>query len=104
MLKQASAVKNTTEILTKNLCRMRLLANTRIWLSATTLCMSIIQRGFILPIIRATIGSQSAGADHSLESDFFFQVVFVATAMSVVSGAFAERMRRSGHFLFFRRC
>jgi Amt family ammonium transporter len=39
------------------------------------------------------IGSQAADADHSLESDFFFQVVFVATAMSIVSGAVAERMK-----------
>ena len=31
--------------------------------------------------------------DHALWADFFFQAVFVATAMSVVSGAVAERKR-----------
>ena len=33
-------------------------------------------------------------------SDFFFQVVFVATAMSIVSGAVAERMKLMSFFTF----
>lgn len=33
-------------------------------------------------------------------SDFFFQVVFVATAMSIVSGAVAERMKLKTFFVF----
>ena len=48
----------------------------------------------------ALIGTQAADASHSLESDFFFQVVFVATAMSIVSGAVAERMKLWVFLLF----
>ncbi|MBT3833116.1 MAG: ammonium transporter, partial [Gammaproteobacteria bacterium] len=35
----------------------------------------------------------SGGAVYANAADFFFQVVFVATAMSIVSGAVAERMK-----------
>jgi Amt family ammonium transporter len=37
---------------------------------------------------------------YSSASDFFFQVVFVATAMSIVSGAVAERMKLWAFLLF----
>jgi Amt family ammonium transporter len=37
---------------------------------------------------------------YSMLSDFFFQVVFVATAMSVVSGAVAERMKLWAFLIF----
>ncbi|MDH5191871.1 MAG: ammonium transporter, partial [Gammaproteobacteria bacterium] len=40
------------------------------------------------------------GAVYSGASDFFFQVVFVATAMSIVSGAVAERMKLWAFLLF----
>jgi len=84
--------KNTTEILTKNIalyaiaCTMFLLVGYNImYVDNTT--------GGIVPNFGALIGSAADDATHALEADFFFQVVFVATAMSIVSGAVAERMK-----------
>ena len=51
----------------------------------------------------AQIVSGTAGGvatDHSERSDYFFQVVFVATAMSIVSGAVAERMKLWAFLIF----
>ncbi len=84
--------KNTTEILTKNIllfaiaCTMYLLVGYNIMYVDNT-------EGGWLPSLGGLIGSQAGDADHALEADFFFQVVFVATAMSIVSGAVAERMK-----------
>ncbi|RVU31699.1 ammonium transporter [Neptunomonas marina] len=93
--------KNTTEILTKNValyaiaCTMYLLCGYFIMYSSDA--------GGVMPNFGALIGDENAvdavlaGGDdapyYSARSDFFFQVVFVATAMSIVSGAVAERMK-----------
>ncbi|KJG57774.1 ammonium transporter [Photobacterium kishitanii] len=91
--------KNTTEILTKNFC-LYAIACTTFLLVGYNIMYVDNSAGSWLPSFGALIGTQAEGADHSLESDFFFQVVFVATAMSVVSGAVAERMKLWSFLLF----
>ncbi|MDH2433302.1 ammonium transporter [Pokkaliibacter sp. MBI-7] len=93
--------KNTTEILTKNVV-LYAIACTMYLLCGYHLMYSSDAGGFI-PSFGSLIGEEHtaeavlAGGDdapyYSLRADFFFQVVFVATAMSIVSGAVAERMK-----------
>lgn len=99
--------KNTAEILTKNIalyavaCIMYMLVGYNIMYGDSV--------NSVIPGISFLLG-----ADNTLEevlasngdiyysnlSDFFFQVVFVATAMSIVSGAVAERMKLWAFLLF----
>jgi len=84
--------KNTTEILTKNVCLYSIACVMYLIVGYNIMYVDNGEGGW-LPSISTLIGSQASDADHALESDFFFQVVFVATAMSIVSGAVAERMK-----------
>ena len=93
--------KNTTEILTKNVSLFAI-ACTMYLLSGYTIMYGGSEGG-ILPdgwfgnsISDASVDEVLASNGeiyYSGSSDFFFQVVFVATAMSIVSGAVAERMK-----------
>ena len=92
--------KNTTEILTKNvalfaiastmylICGYEFMYDGGFFLSGTA--------GAVDPAAVLAASAEAGFADmaeYSPASDFFFQVVFVATAMSIVSGAVAERMK-----------
>ncbi|WP_447927339.1 ammonium transporter [Vreelandella sp. EE27] len=93
--------KNTAEILTKNIALFAI-ACTMYLLVGYTIMYSSGEGGF-LPSLGFLIGAENGvdavlngGEDapyYAMRSDFFFQVVFVATAMSIVSGAVAERMK-----------
>ena len=96
--------KNTSEILTKNValysisCIMYLLIGYNIMYMDAPGGGIFPSFGFLIgeentaeQIIAGTAGG--VATDHSERSDYFFQVVFVATAMSIVSGAVAERMK-----------
>ncbi|GGE77267.1 ammonium transporter [Streptosporangium jomthongense] len=93
--------KNTTEILTKNValyaiaCIMYLVCGYAIMYDGALLLNGIGQThaAIILGQFAAREGGFEGGAIYSSAADFFFQVVFVATAMSIVSGAVAERMK-----------
>ena len=55
-----------------------------------------------LALIGGDAGATAAvvGSGHAVMSDWFFQMVFVATAASIVSGALAERVKMWPFFLF----
>ncbi|MDE3274246.1 ammonium transporter [Pseudoalteromonas sp. G4] len=91
--------KNTTEILTKNVALYAIACTVYLIVGYNIMYVDNAEGGF-LPSLGALIGTEAADADHSLQSDFFFQVVFVATAMSIVSGAVAERMKLWSFLVF----
>jgi Amt family ammonium transporter len=102
--------KNTTEILTKNIalyaiaCIMYLLVGYNIMYPGGDFAGKIIPGiAFLLGpdnTKEAVLAASEDAPYYSTMSDFFFQVVFVATAMSIVSGAVAERMKLWSFLLF----
>ena len=104
--------KNTAEILTKNVglysiaCIMYMLCGYTIMYPGDDFAGGVF--GSLATLGSGLLGSSdndaaavlAGDAYYSGLSDFFFQVVFVATAMSIVSGAVAERMKLWSFFLF----
>ena len=102
--------KDVSEIVTKNLglysiaCIMYLVCGFVLMYPGGSLIEGVI------PSIGTSLGLSTGlpneeigipyGMDYSQQADFFFQVVFVATAMSIVSGAVAGRMKLLPFFLF----
>lgn len=79
--------KNTTEILTKNVA-LYAIACTMFMICGYHIMYSGNEFGYFLSNM-----ASAADLSYAKPADFFFQVVFVATAMSIVSGAVAERMK-----------
>ena len=86
--------KNTTEILTKNVALFAI-ACTMYMICGYGIMYGGGDWGPFLSGIMAdgATGVAEEPATYAPSADFFFQVVFVATAMSIVSGAVAERMK-----------
>jgi Amt family ammonium transporter len=100
--------KNTTEILTKNValfavsCIMYMICGYAIMYGGDYLLSGIAGDDQLVASALQSSAENGFGGDsvYSTAADFFFQVVFVATAMSIVSGAVAERMKLWSFLLF----
>ena len=101
--------KNTAEILTKNVALYSIACLMYMIIGYNIMYPEGAFNSFF-PYVSLLLGGDNtvaevvAGGDdapyYSNLSDFFFQVVFVATAMSIVSGAVAERMKLWSFLLF----
>ena len=100
--------KNTTEILTKNVllyavaCIMYMVVGYDLMYDGGLFLAGIAGgESLVTDALAASVENGFEGDSvYSAPSDFFFQVVFVATAMSIVSGAVAERMKLWAFVLF----
>tara|TARA_B110000971_G_scaffold199962_1_gene217629 strand:- start:10269 stop:11429 length:1161 start_codon:yes stop_codon:yes gene_type:complete len=91
--------KNTSEILTKNVALFSIASIMYLVIGYNIMYGG---EGLLLGPENTVEDVLASGGDtyYSARSDFFFQVVFVATAMSIISGAVAERMKLWSFLLF----
>jgi Amt family ammonium transporter len=103
--------KNTAEILTKNIALFAVASIMYMLIGYNIMYPGDAAVNSFWPGLGGLLGAEDnaaadviAGGDgapyYSNLSDFFFQVVFVATAMSIVSGAVAERMKLWAFLIF----
>ena len=100
--------KNTVEILTKNIalfataCTMYMICGYAIMYGGELFLSGIVGDDTLVASALAASAENGFDGDsvYAAASDFFFQVVFVATCMSIVSGAVAERMKLWSFLLF----
>lgn len=97
--------KNTTEILTKNvalfsvastmylICGYHFMYDGGFFLAGVTSVAAMDDTAVAQVLADSAAEGFDGDSVFSSAADFFFQVVFVATAMSIVSGAVAERMK-----------
>jgi ammonium transporter, Amt family len=93
--------KNTAEILLKNVALFAIACIMYLLVGYHLMYLGAVEGG-IIPDFGFLIGGENSVEEalasegeiyYSSRADYFFQVVFVATAMSIVSGAVAERMK-----------
>lgn len=84
--------KNTTEILTKNVALFAI-SCTMYMICGYAIMYPELGSSMLAGITGDGVAGAEEAATYAPSADFFFQVVFVATAMSIVSGAVAERMK-----------
>ena len=99
--------KSTVEILTKNISLYSIASIMYMFVGYNLMYPS--DGDGVMPAVSFFLGEDNTASNvissggevyYSNLADFFFQVVFVATAMSIVSGAVAERMKLSSFLLF----
>jgi len=95
--------KNTAEILTKNVALYAIACIMYLFVGYHIMYVGGADGGGVLPSFGLLIGEENSAvgdSTYSARADYFFQVVFVATAMSIVSGAVAERMKLWAFLIF----
>ncbi|MFT7372687.1 MAG: Amt family ammonium transporter [Oleiphilaceae bacterium] len=92
--------KNTTEILTKNIALFAVSCTMYMICGYAIMYKGGAELFFLSGIEADGVAGAAEAATYAPSADFFFQVVFVATAMSIVSGAVAERMKLWAFLVF----